>query len=297
MDWQKPDITLFRSGSFSKDGMGSDSSLANILMLADKYDTEISITDGVLYRYYNGKSENRNGYGFPLSKDPTDIRACIKLLKEDAKRRNIPLKFCLCDESQKEQIDRISKVNWDSTVDDNDYIYSRERLASLSGRKLQKKRNHVNHFKNAYPGCRYEEIGMNNKSAALEVASKWLEERPEPSVAEILEYEAIGYSLLNFYDMNVFGGILYVGDEPVAMTIASEISPKCIDVHYEKAIGDFARNGAFAMVNQCFASSQTVSKYEFINREEDMGIEGLRQAKETYDPLYKLQKFYGEVIL
>ena len=187
-------------------------------MLSDKYNTEICIEGSILYRYYNGKSENRNGYGFPLSKDPADIRACVKLLKEDAKRRNIPLKFCLCDESQKEQIDRISKFNWNSTVDDN------------------------------------------------------------------------------FYDMNVFGGILYVGDEPVAMTIASEISPKCVDVHYEKAIGEYARNGAFAMVNQCFASSQTVSKYEFINREEDMGIEGLRQAKETYDPLYKLQKFYGKVI-
>ena len=193
-------------------------------------------------------------------------------------------------------IDRFVNVQWNSNIDDNDYIYGRERLASLSGRKLQKKRNHVNHFKNAYPDHRYEEIGLCNKSAALEIASKWLEERPEPSVAEKLEYEAIGYSLLNFFDMNVFGGILYVGDVPVAMTIASEISPKCIDVHYEKAIGEYARNGAFAMVNQCFASSQAVSGYEFINREEDMGIEGLRQAKETYDPLYKLQKFYGEVI-
>lgn len=297
MEWQTPEINLFKSGTFNKDGMGSDSSLANILLLADKYDTEIAVEDGVLYRYYHGKSENRRGYGFPLSDKPIDLKACISLLSEDARRRNVPLEFCLCDENQKEQLDKVVKVSWNSTVDDNDYIYSRERLATLSGRKLQKKRNHVNHFKSTYPDWHYEQIGMHNKCAALEMATKWLEERGEPSVAEILEYESIGFTLLNFYDMNVFGGILYVGEQPVAMTIASEISPSCVDVHYEKAIGDYAHHGAFAAVNQCFASSEAVSKYEFVNREEDMGIEGLRRAKETYDPLCKLQKFYGKAVI
>lgn len=297
MEWQVPGINLFKAGSFNKNGLGSDSSLANILLLADKYDTEIAIEDGVLYRYYKGNSENRRGYGFPLSEEPLNLKACISLLAEDAKRRDVPLEFCLCDEVQKQQLDKVLKVSWNSTVDDNDYIYSRERLATLSGRKLQKKRNHVNHFKNTYPDWHYEQIGMHNKCAALEMATKWLEERKEPSLAEILEYESIGFSLMNFYDMNVFGGILYVGDEPVAMTIASEVSPACVDVHYEKAIGDYAHNGAFAVVNQCFASSDIVSKYEYINREEDMGIEGLRRAKETYDPFCKLQKFYGKAVL
>lgn len=297
MDWQAPGLDHIKMGPFSKDGMGSDSALANILLLSHKYDTEIAVCDGVLYRYYHGKSENRRGYGFPLSEGPLDIRSCVELLAEDAKKRNVPLEFCLCDETQKALIDSVINVEWKTTVDDNDYIYSRERLATLSGRKLQKKRNHVNRFKNAYPGWHYEEIGMHNKCAALEIASKWLEEREEPSLDEMLEYESIGYALLNFYNMNVFGGILYVGEEPVAMTLASEISPLCVDVHFEKAVGEYAGNGAFAAVNQCFASSEAVSKYEYINREEDMGIEGLRRAKETYDPVFKLQKFYGKAVI
>ena len=70
MEWQTPEINLFKAGSFNKAGLGSDSSLANILLLADKYDTEIAIEDGVLYRYYKGKSDNRRGYGFPLSEEP-----------------------------------------------------------------------------------------------------------------------------------------------------------------------------------------------------------------------------------
>ena len=91
----------------------------------------------------------------------------------------------------------------------------------------------------------------------------------------------------------LFGGILYVGGSPAAMTMASAVSDICIDVHYEKAIGEYAENGAFTVINQCFAASEDAEGFEYINREEDMGIPGLRTAKESYYPAYKLRKFYG----
>lgn len=96
--------------------------------------------------------------------------------------------------------------------------------------------------------------------------------------------------------MRLFGGILYAGGEPAAMTLASGISAVCVDVHFEKAVGAYAKNGAFAAVNQCFAASPAASAYEYVNREEDMGVEGLRRAKESYDPVYKVQKYYGEIL-
>ena len=294
MDWHTPDNSIFEA-SFNRCAMGSDSALANIVLLGDKYDTEVAIQDGILFRYYKGKSANRRGYGFPLSADVIDLKNCMELLQEDAKRRGVPFEFCLCDERQKERIDKIADVAWNTTIDDDDYIYSRERLSSLSGRKLQKKRNHVNHFRKKYPAWSYEEIGEHNRSTAFLIASKWLEERPEEVEEEKLENDSIAYALENSSRMGMFGGILYVGEEPVAMTLASRISSKCLDVHYEKAIGSYAQDGAFAMINQCFASSESVMQYEFVNREEDMGIEGLRRAKETYDPDIKLKKYYGYV--
>ena len=295
MEWKSPDINLFKTGIYNRSGMGSDTALANIVLLGDKYDTEIAVSDGVLYRYYQGKTPNRRGYGFPLSAGEFDLKHSLDILLEDSVKRGVPFEFCLCDEDQKAAIDSIMNASWDTTVDDNDYIYSRERLASLSGRKLQKKRNHLNHYRHTYPDSIYEEINDSNKGDALYVASGWLEEREKPSEAEILEHESIKLALENRESMGMFGGILYVCGNPVAMTLASAISERCVDVHFEKAIGEYAVNGAFAAINNSFASSEAASSYEFFNREEDMGIEGIRRAKETYDPVIRLAKYYGKI--
>jgi hypothetical protein len=95
--------------------------------------------------------------------------------------------------------------------------------------------------------------------------------------------------------LGLFGGVLYVAGVPAAMTMASAISSQCIDVHFEKAVGTFAAEGAFAAVNQAFASSEAAVPYPYINREEDMGIPGLRQVKEAYRPAFKVEKYYGTV--
>ena len=295
MNWNKPDINLFETGIYNRSGMGSDSALANIVLLGDKYDTLVAVSDGVLYRYYQGKTPNRRGYGYPLSAGEFDLKHSLELIKEDSEKRGVPFEFCLCDEEQKASIEKVLNVAWDTTVDDNDYIYSRERLATLSGRKLQKKRNHLNHYRHAYPDSVYSEINDANKDDAFYVASKWLEGREEKVEAEVLELESIKLALDNRESMGMFGGILYVEGNPVAMTLASAISPSSVDVHFEKAIGEYAVNGAFAAINNSFASSEIASSYEFFNREEDMGIEGIRRAKETYDPVIRLAKYYGAV--
>ena len=73
--------------------------------------------------------------------------------------------------------------------------------------------------------------------------------------------------------------------------MASAISKQAIDVHFEKAVGAFAAEGAFAAINQAFAASDAAAPYPYINREEDMGLEGLRQAKESYRPIKMIEKF------
>ena len=85
------------------------------------------------------------------------------------------------------------------------------------------------------------------------------------------------------------GGILYVNNIPVAMTIASKISENVCDVHFEKAIGEYAINGAYAAINKMFC--ERLEQFTFINREEDIGIEGLRKAKMSYRPKIILKKY------
>lgn len=319
MDWS---ILSLEDFHFLKDCLqdssleGSDSSLVGLFLLQKKYDTKTAIQNGFLFRYYTG-SENRTGYGFPLrlcdQKFPNhDLKEAITLIAEDAKEKNRPVKFCLFTESQKNSVDSIIKsefpelvLNWETNRDDCDYIYSRENLAALKGKTYHKKKNHVSRFLRTYEG-NWEFRSLNLCQIAddmIFVAEKWLQERyasvdsekmtdEEKKEREILnlEHEMIKTALQNKEDFALDGGVLYVKGEPVAMTLASRISEKVLDVHFEKCLSDAAQNGAYAAINWCFASS--CDSYEFLNREEDMGVEGLRKAKLSYHPDLLLEKFY-----
>ena len=293
LDWVTPDKTLITDRAWNDDKsrrFGSDTALANIILLGKKYSTKVAVFDGVLFRYYNGSKPNRSGYGFPLYADSDSFGAIFGLLRSDAKERGIPLAFCLCDERQKAAIDSVCRVEWKCTDDDSDYIYKRESLAALAGKKLHRKRNHINNFMRLYEDVAYRPLGVSNRGDALTVAEKWLDERTDASDDERAELDCIRTALADMDALRIFGGVLYVGDTPVAMTAASAISDAVTDVHYEKAYGEYAVNGAFAVINQNFASSVSC---EYINREEDMGIAGLRTAKESYYPAFNLKKYYG----
>ena len=76
------------------------------------------------------------------------------------------------------------------------------------------------------------------------------------------------------------------------MTLASPVSPNVLDIHFEKALSGYATDGAYSVVNNLFAKES--KNFMYLNREEDMGVEGLRKAKLSYKPDIILDKFYGE---
>lgn len=292
LDWSTPDTAIIKNSVWNEARrFGSDTAAANIILLGPKYNTKTAVFDDVLFRYYNGVKPNRSGYGFPLFRGDSGFEAIFGLLLNDAKERGVPLAFCLCDERQKAVIDAVCKVEWKCTDDDSDYIYKRESLAALAGKKLHRKRNHINSFMRLYDDVIYRPLGAANSADALYAAEKWLDEREDTaSDDERAELDCIKTALADIDGLRLFGGVLYVGEKPVAMTVASAISDAVTDVHYEKAYGEYAENGAFAVINQNFASSLSC---EYINREEDMGIAGLRTAKESYFPAFRLKKYYG----
>lgn len=294
---------------------GSDTSLVNIFLLQKKYDTKTAMEKGFLFRYYSG-AENRTGYGFPLKlcdlkmseedKNHT-LKEALALIIQDAKEMNRAVKFCLLTESQKTQIDSIFKsdfpqikLDWQTNRDDCDYIYLRQNLAALQGKSYHKKKNHVSRFQRIYEG-NWEFRSLNLCSISEDmifVAQQWLEERlatvemgDEDKRILNLEHDMIKSALENKNDFALDGGVLYTNGKPVAMTLASKISDKMLDVHFEKCLSEAAANGAYAAVNWCFANAS--DSYEFLNREEDMGVEGLRKAKLSYHPDNLLEKFYS----
>ena len=287
---------------------GSDTSIANLFLLQEKYNTELKIQKNILFRYYYG-SENRTGYGFPLPMQDAPenwLKIALDYILDDARLQKRPIAFCLLTANQKNLInDCLARyfpdyvINWKTNRDDCDYIYLQSNLANLPGSQYQKKRNHISRFNRIYglPGSNWEfKSYPENDIAAdiLAVSQKWYEEKDGDNEDVLrLEHESIEKALKNQKLLNLRGGVLYINGEPAAMTLASPISPDVLDIIYEKAVAEHEKNGAYAVINQEFV--RRCSAFLYINREEDMGVEGLRKAKLSYKPEMILEKFYDSL--
>lgn len=173
--------------------------------------------------------------------------------------------------------------------DNFDYVYLRSDLASLSGKKFHKKKNHVNAFELAYPDFSVKHLDSSTRKDARIVLELWKESQQNP---EKTDYAAAceALDLLEFFDMS--GLVLYVSGTPVAWTLAEFVASGSMSaVHFEKARIDF--RGAFQYINYAYAQSLPES-VEFINREQDLGDEGMRQAKMTYRPVDFVKKYRVE---
>ena len=222
-------------------------------------------------------------------------------------KKEIPL--CIFTEEQKNKFDDFLsekfpeyKIEWHNNLADSDYLYLQSDLENLPGKKLQKKKNHISKFNRTFANTSFVFFDKTNYSQKfhndfLLVAENWIKEQTTKS-EEINNYEAekksIEVALNNLEPFEFSGGILYVDDNPVAITLASKISDEVLDIHFEKCLGYAAAVGGYAVINHSFI--QYCRAYKYINREEDLGIEGLRKAKLSYKPDFILEKFYGKLI-
>ncbi len=269
--------------------MASDASFANIYLLRNKYSTKISRYKDFIIRKYSGKGA-RCGYTFPLGKG--DVAKALAEIEKDAKECGERLQFAFVTEEQKEVLENAmpARFCYSSDSGDSDYIYLRSELASLSGKAFHKKKNHFSKFVRTYPDYKYYEIGACNIYDAQKVADAWYYEHlQDEDASQLAEYKAIKEALENFEELGLIGGIIYVNDSPCAMTIASKINENTVDVHFEKAVGEYALNGGYAAINKLF--SEKLDGVTWLNREEDIGIEGLRKAKLSYRPKIMLKKY------
>ncbi len=269
--------------------MASDASFANIYLLRNKYSTKISRYKDFIIRKYSGKGA-RCGYTFPLGKG--DVAKALAEIEKDAKECGERLQFAFVTEEQKEVLENAmpARFCYSSDAGDSDYIYLRSELASLSGKAFHKKKNHFSKFVRTYPDYKYYEIGACNIYDAQKVADAWYYEHlQDEDASQLAEYKAIKEALDNFEELGLIGGIIYVNDSPCAMTIASKINENTVDVHFEKAVGEYALNGGYAAINKLF--SEKLDGVTGLNREEDIGIEGLRKAKLSYRPKIMLKKY------
>ncbi|MCR4948611.1 MAG: phosphatidylglycerol lysyltransferase domain-containing protein [Treponema sp.] len=303
------DFEYLENNLDTKNLYGSDSCIANLFLLQKKYNTQLKIHKNILFRYYTG-DENNTGYGFPIPLKSTRIenndgwlKDAIDFIFEESSSMNQTPSFCFIAKDQREQLDSfLSKyhseyhISWKTNSCDYDYIYLQKNLSELQGAQYQKKRNHISRFYRTYGNSWvYKSFSGNDISSDfLKVAEDWFFEKNDLNNQALeLEQQAIKLAIKNAKLLNLSGGILYIDGNPIAMTLASPISNNVLDVIYEKCIKEHEQNGAYAMINQQFAKN--CGSYKYINREEDLGIPGLRKAKLSYKPEMILEKWYGKL--
>lgn len=284
----KDDLPFIRGICENFGTMGCDFNASNIFIWRNRYNIKICVYDGfvVLAYFREGKPW---GYCFPIGEgDPDSV---IAEIFRDAKQRGITATFVMLTDAQRDRLCKITGYDFSfkELIGDEDYIYTHYDLSMLPGKKYHSKRNHISKFNRSYPNWSFALINRDNKPDALMVAEQWFKNNEIP-LSESEEYSAILEALSNYELLQMHGGILYVDNKPVAMTMGSRINQVTFDVAFEKALTEY--DGVYAKINNEFV--KTLVGFEFINREEDMNIESLRKAKLSYHPVAILKRYIGE---
>lgn len=169
-----------------------------------------------------------------------------------------------------------------------DYIYNVSDLINLNGRKLHSKKNHLNKFLNLYPNFVYERIDSSNAIDVFESYVEWFNKNPNITDGLRNEFVGIESTLRNFNLLDMKGGVIKIDNKIAAFTLGEQINSNSVVIHIEKANTFY--EGIYQAINQQFLCNDW-NEMEFVNREEDLGIEGLRRAKMTYNPIRFVEKF------
>lgn len=265
----------------------ADYSFANLYMWRHEYHPMIAIEGD---RLFVGNPE-WDSYAYP--KGHGDLRQAMDLIFEDAHAKgNKVILHDLTDRMLEEFLPIYGdKFELTEDRDNADYLYTADKLCNLAGRKLSAKRNHINKFERN-GDWEFVRITDDNMDAAKDFVAAFYAEKGDLGLES--ESIAIAEMFENYHELGFMGGLLYQNGSPVAFTAGTLLDNECMDVHFEKALPHV--EGAYTMVNREFAR-MVVAEHPsvvYFNREEDMGLEGLRKAKLSYYPDVLLMKYYAK---
>ena len=267
--------------------LGSEWAFGTLFIWKNTYYSKICRVDGCTLLCFSGP---RHTYNMPLCENESRLPEMIDLMIEDATEKGHPFQLWGATEDQMEKLKRFfpGRFLFSLDRDGSDYLYKSEDLIRLAGRKFHGKRNHISQFERKYDWS-YEDLCQENLEDCRLIAKQWCKThgcRDQDGFAS--EPCAIDRALDHFEGLHLAGGLIRVSGEPVAFTIGEEINPKAYLLHFEKALDGY--DGLYAVINHEYAARH-LEQYELINREEDMGIEGLRKAKLSYHPALLLNRY------
>lgn len=256
-------------------------SFVNLILWQSLYNNSYCIEDGILYlkSHFSGNE----AYSLPFGDMNTGMQ---KVIEHKGTLPNIWAQ-------EGERFEKFKAIygnyyDFYEIRNEFDYIYNSSDLINLAGKKYHSKRNHISAFSKQF-NWHYENITNENIEKIKKCAKIWYDQY-DGSISKELKAEMSGINLMldNMEYLDVSGGAIVVDDAVVAFTLGSPINQNIYNIHIEKAISGF--EAAYTVINREFAS-RNLGSYKYINRENDLGIEGLRKSKLSYKPEILLQKY------
>lgn len=266
-----------------------DWTFANLFCWQDYYKMQWAEWNHWLIIRCRINGERRIGYMVVPETETQSYSEIVPVLSQEALRENHLL--LLANLSEKEcallQSQCPDAFLLDRNRDFDDYLYEREALATLRGQKLAAKRNHVNKFSKTY-SYQYEVLERKDFDECLRLENEWRGQHSTSSDDLTAEQQAIRMAFRHYEELQLYGGLIRVDGHIVAFTYGSALDDHTFCTHVEKA--DTSYDGVFPMINYLFAQ-QLPSSFTHINREEDMGLPGLRKSKLSYHPFALMPKY------
>lgn len=263
----------------------SENSFVTLYLWDKYYNLCLAESEGCLIIRFT--IDGKNQYMFPMGKG--DVKKAISLI-EDEEKESVVFRFVT--EEQKAFLEKNypDRAEFKLRDDLSDYVYETERLMTLSGKKLHSKKNHVNYFEKTFD---YEYEAVSPETAVKEckpLLLEWIDEKTKN--VNPIEHDAMEKMFDNYELFGIKGAVLRVDGEIVAMTFGERLTDDTALIQVEKAREDI--RGSYPMINKLFLQNEW-SDTTFVNREEDMGLEGLRRAKESYCPIFKTIKYQAKL--
>ncbi len=283
MDWKeltindKEVIDEYTKGRFTT----CDLNFSNQVLWSEGENTKFRIVDDVLI--LKGTYMDKDYYYMPIPKSESEVN--LKSWKEVIKGiLNEGGQIVFVPEYWKNLLEKDFVL--EERRDSFDYVYNAFDLAYLKGRKYSKKKNRINNFRKSYI-YEYEKLNDDNVKEVVDFQNHWYHDNGS---LEVLTNEHLGILnlLKNYKYLGIKGGLIKVDGKIVAYTLGEQLTEDYAIIHIEKALNDYT--GSYQMINQLFIQNE-FENLKYINREDDFGDEGLREAKESYHPEFLLKKY------